>query len=95
MGLYEGLQLVWRRPRPLENTLGKVLSAVSRRNDERMLILIVSMASGPVTTTVAFLTEAIGTGILGFVIFALTNAKNSITSTNYSRIDPSSTSNLK
>jgi glycerol uptake facilitator-like aquaporin len=27
---------------------------------------------------VAFLAEAIGTGILGFVIFALTNTKNSV-----------------
>lgn len=32
----------------------------------------------PVTATVAFLAEAIGTGILGFVIFALTNAKNTV-----------------
>jgi glycerol uptake facilitator-like aquaporin len=30
----------------------------------------------PVTTQVAFLAEAFGTGILSFVIFALTNPKN-------------------
>lgn len=36
------------------------------------------MNSTPVTTAVAFLAEALGTGILGFVIFALTNAKNSV-----------------
>lgn len=40
----------------------------------RLLLMI----SAPVTTTVAFLTEAIGTGILGFVIFALTNTKNTV-----------------
>lgn len=32
--------------------------------------------SAPVTTSAAFLIEAVGTGILGFVIFALTNKKN-------------------
>jgi len=31
-----------------------------------------------VTPTVAFLAEVVGTAILGFVIFALTNAKNTV-----------------
>ena len=32
----------------------------------------------PITVQIAFLVEAVGTGILGFVIFALTNAKNEV-----------------
>ena len=36
------------------------------------------LLSAPVTTMVAFLAEAMGTGVLGFVIFALTNKKNSV-----------------
>jgi glycerol uptake facilitator-like aquaporin len=37
-----------------------------------------SMGSAPVTASVAFLAETIGTGILSFVIFALTNSKNTV-----------------
>ena len=35
--------------------------------------------SSPISTGTAFLAEAVGTGVLAFVIFALTNSKNDIT----------------
>ena len=42
------------------------------------MLLTADPPSPPVTARIAFLAEAIGTGILSFVIFALTNSKNNV-----------------
>ena len=55
------------------------MQLLAHRRDESLIfsfLISISTRRSPVTTLVAFLAESVGTGILAFVIFALTNPKN-------------------